>query len=97
MARGRYEFDQQTGNLYGRGIAIDITESKLDGHADDQVLYLPALTGCSPLEQAVEHALEARTAIDQLGGKEGRTLWYKVNELLLALGRMLAKAMRYRN
>lgn len=97
MARGRYEFDEQTGNLYGRGIAIDITESKSTGHADDRLVYLPPLTGNSALERAVTHTLEARSAIDQIGGPESQTLRERINDVLWTLGRILARAMRFRN
>jgi hypothetical protein len=97
MARGRYESDLATGNLYGRGIAIDITESKSTGHADDQLIYLPVPTGDSPLERAVSHALEAGAAVDQISGSEARTLRAKINDVLWVMGRMLARMIRFRH
>jgi hypothetical protein len=97
MARGRYETDLATGDLYGRGIAIDITESKSTGHADDRLIYLPVPTGDSPLERAVSHALEAGAAVDQIGGLEARTLRAKINEVLWVMGRMLARMIRFRH
>ncbi|TNC12762.1 PAS domain-containing protein [Methylobacterium terricola] len=40
LARGRYEHDRFTGSMVGRGIVIDITESKLDGHVEDRAFFL---------------------------------------------------------
>lgn len=40
LARGRYERDRFTGGMVGRGIVIDITDSKLDGHVEDRAFFL---------------------------------------------------------
>lgn len=97
MARGRYEIDPVTGGLYGRGIAIDISESKADGHADDRLVYLPQLTGDTPLERAANHAIEARAAIDQVRGFDVRVVRDKINAVLWILAKFLAKNAKFRN
>lgn len=40
LARGRYEYDRLAGGMVGRGIVIDITESKLDGHIEDRAFFM---------------------------------------------------------
>jgi hypothetical protein len=89
LARGRYERDA-TGRMQGRGICIDITEGKLDGKAEDRVLFALGPTH-TPLEQAADAAIAAREAIDRLQEPGRRTLRQRVDALLWDVGRAIAR------
>ncbi|WP_244625479.1 PAS domain-containing protein [Methylobacterium mesophilicum] len=91
LARGRYERDPLTGEMQGRGILIDITESKLDGHVEDRALFIKPHTHKHPLDRAADLAVETRQAIDQVGGHEGQALRHAIDALLWLLGRTLAR------
>ncbi|TNC05412.1 PAS domain-containing protein [Methylobacterium terricola] len=90
LARGRYERDERTGSMTGRGIVIDITESKLDGRAEDRAFFFTEEDAETPLDRAAACAIQARQAIDEVAGSEGLGLRRSVDALLLALGRALA-------
>lgn len=100
LARGRYEHDRFAGGMVGRGIVIDITESKRDGHVEDCALFLaeeeedvsdedPA--GLSRLDRAAAHAIATREAIDGLDERDRGDLRRIVDLLLLSFGRALAR------
>jgi hypothetical protein len=91
LGRGRYERNPATGEMQGRGILIDITESKLDGHVDDRALFIAPDAGGSPLERAATLALEAREAIEKIEDRERLVLLRAIDPLLWALGRVLAR------
>lgn len=103
LARGRYERDRFTGGMVGRGIVIDITDSKLDGHVEDRAFFLveedPAQenffdedpAGLSRLDRAAAHAIATREAIDRLDETEKGEPRRIVDLLLLSLGRALAR------
>ncbi|KMO11901.1 PAS domain-containing protein [Methylobacterium platani] len=91
LARGRYERDDRTGGMTGRGIVIDITESKLDGRAEDRAFFIAEEDTETPLERAAACAIQTRQAIDEFDGPEGLGLRRSVDALLLALGRALAR------
>ena len=91
LARGRYERDERTGTMIGRGIVIDITESKLDGRAKDRAFFLMEEDNETPLDRAAALTIQARQAIDEVPGTEGLGLRRLVDALLLALGRALAR------
>lgn len=91
LARGRYERDA-AGLMHGRGIVIDVTESKQDGYAEGQAQFVgPLMASRSPLEEATDHAVAARAAIDRMQDADGRILRSAVDALLHALGRCLAR------
>lgn len=91
LARGRYERDPATGEMAGRGILIDITESKLDGHVEDCALFVAPQVHHHPLDRAADLALEAREVIEAIDGRDGPILRQAVDALLWAVGRALAR------
>lgn len=91
LARGRYGREARTGAVTGRGIVIDITESKLDGQAEDRAFFLMDEDDEAPLDRAAALALQARQAIVEVPGTEGIGLRRLVDTLLLALGHALAR------
>lgn len=91
LARGRYERDPVTGEMRGRGILIDITDSKLDGLAEDRALFVKLDAGKHPLDRAAELAIKTREAIDEIEVHEKSVLRLAVDALLWALGRALAR------
>lgn len=91
LARGRYERDEKTGVMIGRGIVIDITDSKLDGRAEDRAFFLMEDDNETPLDRAAALTIQTRHAIDEVSGAEGLGLRRLVDALLLALGRALAR------
>lgn len=90
LTRGRYEHDPETDTMQGRGICIDITESKLDGHVEDRALFMVLDGPGTPLDRAAGHAIEARKAVDEIEGKEANRLRHAVDALLYLIGRALA-------
>lgn len=91
LVRGRYERDPHTGHVIGRGIVIDITDSKEDGRVEDRAFFVrPALAEAS-LEQVAHLALEVRNQIDELGEKEDSLLRKAVDALLWVVGRALVQ------
>jgi len=105
LARGRYERDRFTGGMVGRGIVIDITDSKLDGRVEDRAFFLaeeepgdddPAdddPADLSRLDQAAAHAVATREAIDRLDQGEKGELRRLVDLLLLSFGQALARRL----
>ena len=92
LARGRYERDQTTGVMTGRGIIIDITESKMDGQVEDRALFFAPDSDGPSLDHVAALTLEARQEIDALGEKEGSHLRNAVDALLWAVGRAIIAA-----
>lgn len=91
LMRGRYEQDPVTGEMQGKGIIIDITESKLDGHVEDRALFIEPHAYKQPLDRAADLAVRTRQAIDEIGGHEGKALRQSIDSLLWLLGRILAR------
>jgi len=89
LARGRYERNQTSGTMTGRGIIIDITESKLDGQVEDRALFYATGKGSPSLNRVAVLALEARQQIDDLGEKDGSPLRNAIDALLWAVGRAI--------
>ncbi|MDP4025737.1 PAS domain-containing protein [Methylobacterium sp. NEAU 140] len=93
MLRGSYEANARGQVVIGRGIAIDMTESRQDGYAEGQAHFMsPSLREGlgNPLDQLAEHALQARSATDRVGGRVGALLRPLVDALLYGIGRQLA-------
>lgn len=93
LTRGRYEHDPVTGRMQGRGILIDLTESKLDGHVEDRALFVDLPRADDPLDQAALLALETREVIDGIADEAAPALREAVDALLWVVGRALARRM----
>jgi hypothetical protein len=91
LARGHYVADPATGRMDGRGIVIDITDGKRDGHLENQVYFVKRPRAETSLERAADLAMAARRAIDAVGGSDGHALRHAVDALLWAIGRALAR------
>jgi hypothetical protein len=91
LARGRYERDPRTGHTVGRGIVIDITDSKSDGRVEDRAFFTTRAVAGPSLEHVAELAMEAQSEIDELGEREDSPLRRAVDALLWILGRTLAR------
>ena len=92
LARGRFETDTAGAVSHGRGIVIDITESKRDGHLDEEAVFLamPDAREWEPLYSATDSAISAYRELEKLGA-QGEPLLAAARPLLVALGRELAK------
>jgi hypothetical protein len=90
LARGRYEREPPTNQMVGRGIVIDITESKLDGRVEDRAFFVRPEGAVPTLEHVASLVLEARGEIDELGEHESSPLRRAVDALLWIIGRTLA-------
>lgn len=91
LGRGQYKRDEQGGAVIGRGIVVDITESKFNGQAEDRdLLGLPIMED-APLDRLATCALQARRAVDEIFEHEKPRLRPAVDALLWAVGRALAK------
>jgi hypothetical protein len=91
LVRGRYERDPRTGHVIGRGIVIDITDSKGDGRVEDRAFFVRHAPGEASLEQVAHLALEVRNEIDELGEKEDSPMRKAVDALLWVVGRSLVQ------
>ncbi|MFF9550680.1 PAS domain-containing protein [Methylobacterium fujisawaense] len=93
LVRGRYDRDRLTGNILGRGIVIDITESKFDGIVEDNAYFLaPDLPEIeTPLERAAGYALKAKEAVDEYVGRDAAVLGRAINVVLWIIGCALAR------
>lgn len=91
LARGRFNADAVGRIVSGRGICIDVTESKRGGAVEERAVFLSVTQAATPLDRAADHAIAARKAIDEVGDGEGRALRHAADALLWALGRHLAQ------
>lgn len=90
LARGYYERDDSTGDVVGRGIVVNTTESKLRRPVGDRAFFILHRNE-PPLERLASCALQARRTIDEVGEHERPALRPAVDALLWAVGRVLAK------
>lgn len=88
LCRGRIFRDERGRATCGRGIIIDITESRNAGDAIAGYIAQPSPHEERPIVQAADRCLEAKAALIQHGSSH---LLQKVDELLLAVGRELAR------
>lgn len=91
LVRGRYERDPRTGHVIGRGIVIDITESKGDGRVEDRAFFVRHAAAEASLEQVAHLALEVRNEIDELGETADSPLRKAIDTLLWVIGRSLVQ------
>ncbi len=94
LARGHYERDVD-GGMRGRGIVIDVTDSRTDSHIDGPAHFLAAFeTSGSVLERIADNAIEACNLIRSLDADKAARLRPLVDALLHELGRQLAASLR---
>lgn len=96
LARGQFACDPTTGEMQGKGILIDITDSKRDRSVGERARPVRPRRVEDPLDRAADLALRTRHAIDEIGGYEGQALRNAVDALLWALGRTLARRAQRR-
>lgn len=85
LARGRFELDATGRPSRGRGILIDITQSKI---SEDTFFFETSSPSGHPLERIADHCLAIRDETEALQDSLVRQL---ANMLLLEAGRGLAK------
>lgn len=90
LARGHFERDEQTGEVVGRGIIVNTTESKLNWPVEDRTFFVLHKNE-PPLERLATYALQARRAVDDVGEHEKSALRLAVDSLLWAVGRAIAR------
>lgn len=91
LVRGRYEPIQLGHPIAGgRGIVIDITESKLDGHVEDRAFFArQEEEGLEPQHRAVDHAL-ALYRETLVMGPEGENVREAARDVLMLLAVQLS-------
>lgn len=90
LARGHFERDEQTGEVVGRGIVVNTTESKLNWPVEDRTFFVLHKNE-PPLERLATYALQARRVVDDVGEHERSALRLAVDSLLWAVGRAIAR------
>ncbi|MCJ2111573.1 PAS domain-containing protein [Methylobacterium sp. E-025] len=95
LARGHFDRDSQSGVMRGRGILIDMTDVRRDGHADGSMDFLAKDMAAPLLERIADGALQIRGMIDDLNPKGVKRLKPLVDALLLELGRQLAASLMH--
>ncbi|WP_411903432.1 PAS domain-containing protein [Methylorubrum thiocyanatum] len=90
LARGHFERDEQTGEVVGRGIVVNTTESKLKWPVEDRTFFVLHKNE-PPLERLATYALQARRVVDDVGEHERSALRLAVDSLLWAVGRAIAR------
>lgn len=93
LARGHFERGAD-GAMQGRGIVIDITDSRTEGQFDPPAGFLgvPDEPG-SVLEQMADHALRISTLMRDVSVAEAQGLAPLIEGLLYELGRRIAAAL----
>lgn len=93
LARGHYRRDAN-GRMFGRGIVIDVTDSRSDGHTDGPARFLTAPEALgSPLEGMAERALEIWELARHLDAEAAKRLQPLINDLLQELGRQITVSL----
>lgn len=91
--RGRSTRDPVSNSMLGRGIIIDLTESRIAGPsggvASPEAAYSNEAE--TPLERAAGHALDARAALDACEGPDAAPLRRSIDAVLWSIGRALAR------
>ncbi|QEE41334.1 MULTISPECIES: PAS domain-containing protein [unclassified Methylobacterium] len=88
LCRGRIYRGEDGRAVRCRGIMIDITESRDAGDTGEGYVAQPSSHEESLIVQAADRCLETRAVLEQLGSQH---LLQKADELLLAVGRELAR------
>ncbi|MCJ2060201.1 PAS domain-containing protein [Methylobacterium sp. J-048] len=93
LVRGHYERGPD-GRMRGRGIVIDVTDTRADGHVDGPSRYLAACqTLGSPAETMADGALKLWDLMHQLDDDSAVRLRPSLKALLFELGRQIAAAL----
>jgi hypothetical protein len=95
LARGHFDRDPQSGMTRGRGILIDMTDVRRDGHADGSMDFLAKDMAAPLLERIADGALQIRGMIGDLDPHGMKRLKPLVDALLLELGRQLAASLMH--
>lgn len=90
LARGHYERDDRTGDVVGRGIVVNTTESHSSRSDADRTFFVLQKKE-SPLDRLATFALQARHAVDDVAEYEKPGLQSAADALLWAIGRALAR------
>lgn len=93
LARGHFERDQD-GRMRGRGIVIDVTDTRAEGGAERAARFLavPEAAG-SPAERMAERALELWELRHELSAGTSARLQPLLQALMLELGREIASSL----
>lgn len=93
LARGRFE-RRADGHIYGRGIVIDITDSRTEGPFEPPAGFLgaPAEQG-SVVEQMADCAMRLWELLGDLGLEEAKRVQPLLEALLYELGRQIAASL----
>lgn len=93
LARGRFE-RRADGQIYGRGIVIDITDSRTEGPFEPPAGFLgaPAEQG-SVVEQMADGAMRLWERLGDLGLDEAKRVQPLLEALLYELGRQIAASL----
>lgn len=95
LVRGCFEPDGTGRIVRGRGIVVDITESKKDGFADGDVFFLTEASDqtVSALDRVTRHVLAARQALSEIDPTETPRLRSALDALLLETAHHIAGTM----
>ncbi|MHC2106369.1 PAS domain-containing protein [Methylobacterium sp.] len=93
LARGQFWRDAN-GRMFGRGIVIDVTDSRRDGHTDGPARFLTTPEVSGPLlESIAERALEIEEIGRGLDDETARQVRPLIEGLLYELGRQISASL----
>lgn len=93
LVRGHYE-RTPNGRMRGRGIVIDVTDTRFDGHVEGPARYLAVCeTMGSPTEIMADGALKLWELMHQLDDDNAARLRPSLKALLFELGRQIAASL----
>ncbi|SFD40950.1 PAS domain-containing protein [Methylobacterium sp. 13MFTsu3.1M2] len=93
LARGRFQ-RRADGHIYGRGIVIDITDSRVDGPYEPPVGFLGAPTEPgTAVERMADYAMRLWELVGDLGPGEATRVQPLLEALLYELGRQIAASL----
>ena len=93
LARGHFDRHPQTGVVRGRGILVDMTDVRTDGHADGSMNFLSKDIAAPLLERIADKALEISEMLRGLDRAEAKRLKPLLDALLYELGRQIAASL----
>lgn len=95
LLRGTYKPDADGRIRRGRGIAVDVTEGKLEGYAEGDVFFVTEADNgtVSALDRATRHLLAVRRALAGLGPEAEARLRPATDALLLEMAQIIAGTM----
>ena len=93
LARGQFWRDAN-GRMFGRGIVIDVTDSRRDGHTDGPARFLTTPEVSGPLLKSIaERALEIEEMGRGLDDETARQVRPLIEGLLYELGRQISASL----